>query len=220
MRKIYLFFFIFLAGLISSCEEEVETPSFDPQFEFQPLEIGRFWIYEVDQTIHFGENDSENFLFFLRDRIRTSYFNAEGNLVFVVERSRSEDQVIWAKDLEYTLLIRDLSLLRTINNQTLVTINFPPEVGRIWNGLAYQAEGMDDFEIEILEGDLVRVKQEESDDEVTFRDIRYEVFQKGVGLVEKYAEVVTYCSRNDCLGQQLINGGERIHLRLSDYGKN
>ena len=219
MRNIYLFFFS-LAGLISSCEEEIETPFFDPQFEFQPLEIGLFWIYGVDQTIHFGENDSENFNFFLRDRIRTFYLNAEGNQVFVVERSRSEDQVIWAKDLEYTLLIRDLSLLRTINNQTQVTLNFPPEVGKVWNGLAYQADGKDDFEIEIFDGDLVHVKQEESDDEVTFRDIRYEVFQKGVGLVEKYSEVLTYCSRNDCLGQQLINGGEKIHLRLSEYGKN
>ncbi|GMQ28467.1 hypothetical protein [Algoriphagus confluentis] len=220
MRKIYLIFFISLTGLIFSCEEETEPAFFDPQFDFQPLEIGRFWIYEVEQTIYFGENDAEDFSFFIRDRVRTSYLNAERSLVFVVERSRSADGIFWSKELEYTLQLRDLSLLRTINNQTLVVLNFPPELGKVWNGLAYQAEGLDEFEIEAIDVEQVRVKQEEVDDEVTVRDVRYEVFQKGVGLVEKYSEVLTYCSRNDCLGQQLINGGEKIHLRLSDYGKN
>ena len=220
MRKIYLFFFISLGCLIFSCEEEIEPASFDPQLEFQPLEIGRFWIYEADQTIHFGENDSEDFSFFVRDRIRSTYANAEGNLVYIVERSRSEDQSAWVKELDYTLQIKDLSLLRTVNNQPVVALSFPPEAGKIWNGLAYKAEGMDEFEIESVNSEQARVKQEALDDEVTIRDIRYEVFQKEVGLIEKYSEVVTYCSRNDCLGQQLINGGEKIHLKLIEYGKN
>ncbi|GMQ23991.1 hypothetical protein Aoki45_06730 [Algoriphagus sp. oki45] len=220
MRKIYLFFFISLSCLIFSCEEEIEPASFDPQYEFQPLEIGRFWIYEVEQTIHFGENDSEEFSFFVQDRIRSSYANVEGNLVYVVQRSTSEDQSEWVKELDYTIQIKDLSLLRTVNNQTLVALSFPPEVGKVWNGLAYRAEGSDEFEVETMDSEQVKVKQEELDDEVTIRDLRYEVFQKEVGLIEKYSEVVTYCSRNDCLGQQLINGGEKIHLRLVDYGKN
>jgi hypothetical protein len=61
------------------------------------------------------------------------------------------------------------------------------------------------------------VNQEKFDDKITNRDIRYEVFGKGIGLVEKYDEVITYCSRNNCLGQQLINGGRKTHLKLVGY---
>jgi hypothetical protein len=66
---------------------------------------------------------------------------------------------------------------------------------------------------------ILRVNQEESDDEITYRDIRYEVFEKGVGMIEKYDEVLTYCSRNECLGDKLIDSGSEVHMKLVEYGK-
>ncbi|MFT4859889.1 MAG: hypothetical protein ACI8SN_001824, partial [Algoriphagus sp.] len=72
----------------------------------------------------------------------------------------------------------------------------------------------------VLESNVIRVLQEESDDLITFRDNRYEIYGKGIGLLEKYDEVLTYCSRNDCLGNQLINSGRKIKMELIDYGKN
>ncbi|MEB2775412.1 hypothetical protein SYJ56_08840 [Algoriphagus sp. D3-2-R+10] len=214
-RSLILFI---LFALSTSCDREIEEGQVDFGYDFQPLEIGLFWIYEVDQTTYFGENDAEQELFFYKDRIRTFYTNAEGEQVFIVQRSKSSDQTDWNNTIEYTLLKRNRSLVRTIENQALVTLVFPAIDGEIWDGNAYRGEPEDDFEL-IKSGNSIRINQEESDDEVTYRDVRYEVYELGVGLVEKYDEVLTYCSRNDCLGDMLIDSGFKVHMKLTDYGK-
>jgi hypothetical protein len=220
---------IALVMLFAACDQEKEIPILELEKDFQPLEIGDFWIYEVDETIYFGENDSEEDQFFIRDRVRTSYLNAENEVTYVLERSKSSDRRNWNPALEYTMIHRDRLLIRTINNVPIVPLVFPPAIGKVWNGRAYQVGGNDEFEIEQAEPatfpgfeavERVRINQENSDDEITARDIRYEVFGKGVGLLEKYDEVLTYCSRNNCLGQQLITSGSKTHLKLLEYGSN
>ncbi|GAA0877134.1 hypothetical protein GCM10009119_01020 [Algoriphagus jejuensis] len=214
--------------LLSSCSEKIESPNLDLEHDYQPLVIGNFWIYQVDETIHYGENDSETSRYYFMDRIRGTYVNAENEITFIVARSKSPDKVAWTPELEYTMIYRDKILLRTIYNMPIAALVFPPEAGRIWNGKSYQAEGDDDFEIDLSGADsipgfegisAVRVIQEDLDDRVTVRDIRYEVFGKGVGLLESHSEVLTYCSRNDCLGDQLISSGSETNLKLVEYGK-
>lgn len=220
---------LMLLLLFIACNQEKEQATLDLEQDYQPLQVGNFWIYEVDETIYFGENDSESEQFFYRDRVRTSYLNAENQFTFIVERSKSYNRQNWNFELEYTMIHRDRLLLRTINNKSVSVLVFPPTIGRIWNGKAFQAEGNDEFEIQQVgqstvpgfEGiPVLRVQQEDLDDQITIRDIRYEIFGKGVGLLEKYDEVITYCSRNDCLGQKLINGGSKTHLKLLDYDTN
>jgi hypothetical protein len=229
MRKCLPLIFILFILIFSGCEEEIAPSSLDLEQDYQPLGIGYFWIYEVDETIYFGENDSETSQFFYKDRIRSSYLNEEKEIVFIVERTKSTDQTSWVKELEYTMTYRDNTLIRTLNNKSLIALVFPPDEGKIWNGKSYQAEGDDDFEIDLVgpssvpgfeNFNSVRVNQENLDDKITIRDIRYEIFGEGVGLLEKYDEVVTYCSRNDCLGDQLIDGGSKTQLVLVEYGTN
>ena len=225
-KRLPLIFILFLL-IFSGCEEEIEPTDLDLEQDYQPLGIGYFWIYKVDQTLYFGENDSETSQFFYKDRIRSSYLNEEREIVFIAERSKSTDQTSWIKELEYTMTYRNNTLIRTINNEAVIALVFPPEEGKIWNGKSYQAEGDDDFEIDLVGSSTVpgfentssvRVNQENLDDKITIRDIRYESFGKGVGLMEKYDEVVTYCSRNDCLGDQLIDGGSKTQMTLVEYG--
>jgi hypothetical protein len=219
--------FMMITLIFSGCEEEREVPQLDFELDFQPLAIGNTWIYSVDETIYFGENDSETSAYFYRDSIRSSFLNAEREVVYIVDRSRSTNRVTWSKELDYTLILRDNSIVRTVANESLVSLVFPPKQGLTWNGRRYQAQGDDDFEIDLVGASAaipglggsstIRVNQEKFDDKITLRDIRYEVFGKGIGLVEKYDEVITYCSRNNCLGQQLINGGRKTHLKLVGY---
>lgn len=226
MRSYLHVFLFFCFVTLTSCEEEIEPIQVANEIDFQPLVLGNFWIYEVDETIYFGENDAESSKFFYRDRVRSSYVNAEREIVFIVERSKSTDRKIWSKVLEYTLQIKDNALVRTVNNQAVVTLNFPLELGKKWNGNAYRAFEADEFEIDSIatetpEGktriQVARVNQEELDDKITQRDIRYEIYECGIGLLEKYDEVLTYCSRNNCLGLEVINGGFRIKMKLVEY---
>ncbi len=210
--------FFFALLFLSSCEREIEEAQVDLGYDFQPLAVGLFWTYAIDQITYFGENDSEEEQFFLKDQIRSFYINEEGEQVFIVQRQKSTNGLLWNRVLEYTLIQRENSLIRTIDNQALVTLVFPPKNGISWDGNIYRNDVEDDFEL-INSGNSIRVNQEDSDDKVTYRDIRYEVYDKEVGLVEKYDEVLTYCSRNDCLGDMLIDSGSKIQMKLTDYGK-
>lgn len=215
--------------LLSACDRKVEDSIVDFEFDFQPLQKGLFWIYSVDETRYFGENDSENSLFFYRDLIRDFYLNAANEQVFIVTRSQSLDQTSWTVVKEYTLILRGHTLVKTIDNQPVVALIFPPELGKSWDGNRYSNEIYDEFLIDQdFDGNfpdspatkLVKVLQEASDDLITFRDNRYEVYGKGIGLIEKYDEVLSYCARNDCLGNQLITSGYKIRMELIAHGKN
>ncbi|EAZ83138.2 hypothetical protein ALPR1_12995 [Algoriphagus machipongonensis] len=196
-----------------------ETP-FELGLEYQPLSIGEFWIYSVDETQYLGENDSEEDSYFYKDLIRSTYLDEGNELVYIVERSKSYDQENWSIEKDYTLKVRNNTLIRTINNQPVVVLVFPPKSGTLWDGNSYRESDEDDFEIIELDNAAgsLRVLQSMEDDLVTYRDNRYEVFQKGVGLVEEFKEVLTYCSRNDCLGDQLIDSGSKVHLILTEHG--
>lgn len=219
MRR-YFQLFLLAFFTLSACEEKFEPIGGQTEAELQPLAIGNFWIYSVDQTIHFGENDFETEQFFYRDRIRSFYLNAETEPVYIVERAKSYDRVSWLTELEYTLQQKDNLIIRTVQNQPVVILNLPAFEGKKWDGNSFRAAQEDEFEVEIASEDQIRVLQEDLDDKITIRDIRFEIFQKEVGLIEKFEDVITYCSRNDCLGQELIDGGYRVHLTLIEYGKN
>lgn len=209
-----------------SCEER-ESPITDFGQDYQPLRVGLFWVYEVSETIIFGEGDAEENEYFIRDLIEYSYINAEGEEVFVVKRERSDDQEFWLGEGNYSLLVRRNTLVKQFENQITVPLVFPPDVGRTWDAMTYNASSTDMYEID-FSGNVtigeqtfqrsVRVLQEEEDDEITFRNNRYEVYVRGVGLVEQFQEVFTYCSRNDCLGEMILNSGRKAHFRILVYG--
>ena len=206
-----IFSFLILFSFFS-CERELEEPI--------SLRIGSQWEYEVSQTIYFGENDSEDSNFFYRDRIRTVFVNDAKEQVFIIQRSKSEDRSNWVKEKDYTLLVREGNIVRTIDNQPIVILIESIRDGATWDGNKYRSQNSDEFvakRVGDTSSEIFQIEQEDSDDQITFRDIRYESYEKGIGMVELYYEVLTYCSRNDCLGEQLIDSGSKIHMKLLNY---
>lgn len=214
-----IFSFLILFSFFS-CERELEEPMKTVGLDYISLRIGSQWEYEVSQTIYFGENDSEDSNFFYRDRIRTVFVNDAKEQVFIIQRSKSEDRSNWVKEKDYTLLVREGNIVRTIDNQPIVILIESIRDGATWDGNKYRSQNSDEFVAKIVGGtssEQFLIEQENSDDQITFRDIRYESYEKGIGMVELYYEVLTYCSRNDCLGEQLIDSGSKIHMKLLNY---
>jgi hypothetical protein len=227
MLKVHPLYFLSFIAFLFSCAE-TESPISDFELDYQPLEVGLYWEYAVNETIVFGESDEESSSYFLKDRIISSYFNVENELVFVLAREKSTNGTDWEIIGNYLMQNRNLTLVRTFENKKTVNLVFPPELDKTWDAQIFNSGDPDEYEISFL-GNIevgeqafsqsLKVLQEEEDDEITFRDNRYEVFAKGIGLVEQYYEVFTYCSRNDCLGQLLVDSGRFTHLKIIEYGK-
>lgn len=219
-KGVILFFLLF------SCSK-LEEAAIDPGLDYQPLKVGYFWEYQVEETFYFGESDAEATSFFYRDEITSRYTNHSGEQVFMIKRQKSSDQQNWQQEKAFSYRLSNGTLIRNMDNESTALFVFPPANGLEWDSNIYNTLPEDMYVMEIMNkhsiGDLeytsaVKVMQNEEDDRITFRDRRYEVFVKGTGLVESYYEVLTYCSRNDCLGDQIIDSGRYTHLKLITNG--
>ncbi|NHE58779.1 hypothetical protein [Cyclobacterium plantarum] len=190
--------------------------------------MGNFWEYRVAETVYFGENDSESKTFYFRDEMVGQYLNAENELVYKIQRQSSTDRNNWTNERVYTLSFSQNRIIRHYNNLQEIVLVYPLGIGMEWDGNAlnnvpnqtFSVERLGDYILENLSfPETVTVRQSEEDDLITIRDNRYEVFAKDIGLVESYHEVFRYCSRNDCLGEQIIQEGRFTHLKLIDYGQ-
>ncbi|MCH7403232.1 hypothetical protein ACFOUP_09120 [Belliella kenyensis] len=224
----YLVQFLCVCLFFLGCRE-VEQPNYDIGLDFQPLEEGLFWEYEVDERIVFGENDEETNSYFIKDRVDYTFINDEGVEVFVILRSKGNTRNDYEGVGNYALFVRNRALIRMEQNERVVKFPFPPRQGSQWDAKIYSSNPSEIFQIDLLGSyDLnnvtysqaARVLQEDDDDLITSRDIRYEVFAKGIGMIEYYSEVISYCTRNDCLGQQIEESGSMIHMKIINYGKN
>ncbi|QDH80403.1 hypothetical protein FKX85_15690 [Echinicola soli] len=224
MRK-FLHYFLFI--VITGCQSDGTAPT-ELGHDYMPLQVSRFWVYAVEETVYFGEGDSETSTFYYRDIIADSYIDEEGVLVYRVIREKSDDQSTWLDHSVYTLQVKKSALLRSSENITTVPLVFPPSVQKSWDSNVYNSQAEDLYSSEQtgayeVNGNtyqaVVKVLQEKEDDQITIRDNRYEIYAKGVGLVEQYSENLTYCSRNDCLGEQIIENGRLSHLKLINNGQ-
>jgi len=223
----FLLLIILISISICSCQKIEDVP-LDSGLDFQPLEIGLRWVYEVNETIYFGENDSETGRFFYRDHVIESFANEMGNRTFIIQRTRSSDRTDWRSHMTYTMRIDNGFLLRNMDNEVLAPLQLPPQANRTWDGNLFNIHGEDLFSVEFINrhpvgqlvfNNVVKVNQESEDDLITLRDNRFEIFAKSVGMVEHYYEVFSYCSRNDCLGEQRIESGRLTHIKLLSYDK-
>ena len=146
--------------------------------------------------------------------------------MFLIVREKSDDQHTWRPEQTFTYKISNSALIRYQENRHLVPLVFPPTPGKRWDANIFNSSSEEYYQLQILAQyhlddfefrDVAKVVQQADDDRITLRDNRYEVYAKEIGLVESYYEVLNYCSRNDCLGQQIIESGRFTHLKLIQY---
>ncbi len=212
--------------IFQNCQLERETPN-PLVSDYQPLQIGLFWLYEVAEKEYFGEGDSEEKHYYARDRIVSQYLNEEGDPVFIINREISPDRVEWQNVMAYSYTFSRGRLIRNVQNSVSIALVYPPSPQFHWDGNGKNSLDPEFFTIShmgpyVLDnrnfGEVVKVVQSEEDDKITFRDNRFEVFALNIGMIESYQEVFTYCSRSECLGEQIIQSGRFIHLKLLTHG--
>ena len=226
MRKIVAGLLTLLLIPIVSCQEEREKPELITS-TYLPLNLGQYWTYEVVEKEYFGENDFEDRQYYCRDRITGQYVNEFNELVHVVTRERSENLQVWENELAYTLKFSRNRIIRTLNNEPLISLVYPVQVFQQWDANGMNARDSERFTIEEISqyvvgnrafGSAAFVRHAEEDDLITLRDNRYEVYAEGVGMVESFNEVFSYCSRSDCLGEQIIQSGRFNQMKLIANG--
>ncbi len=228
-------FFGLMFGALA-CAEQIEvTEPINMDTDFYPLVFGSYRDYTVTERIYFTRTDIETRVYQIREEIGQEFQNLQGGKSYELKRySRTGANEEWKLDSLWISRIDTSPTFRCVqieNNVPFIKLVFPVALGKSWDGNALNSHLAESYKItEIVDNyslpqgslslpNCVVVLQQEDDDKITIRDIRYEVYSANIGMVHRYNETLKYCSRPECLGQEIVESGRFIEMSLIEYGQ-
>ena len=208
LRYLSLLFVISLIHI--ACEPEILVlPEDTFGYEYYPLELGKYWIYQVDSLIVLNENDphfkSESFV---KEQITNLFENEQGDTCYVLSRFVGPAQEGPYKLTDTWKIERtNSSLLRIEENLKFVKLVFPINVGQPWDGNLFdqqtdifvaqnQVAVYLEWEYEVLNNsasisindslynNVVRIQQANYDSGLELRNAN-EWYAPGIGLIKR-----------------------------------
>jgi len=229
-----LLLFVGLFGLtFHACQDEIDERSLSGfEQDFYPLEVGKYWEYQMDSVIYsIGGSIVDSTTSFIREEIVDTYVDATGDTIARFDKSWKRNIAdSWEVQKAFTATISGNQVIRTEDNLRLIKLVLPPSVGSSWDSNAF----IDPFQDIRVGGELVKVYKDWNDVEIKEREAAVslngnnyddlvtvfttansiielrevkEQYAKGVGLVAaKYMILDTQC--NGC-GDDWIEKAEQ-----------
>jgi hypothetical protein len=226
-QKCISFFVLGLMALVFGCTDDVVQPSADSVgAAYFPLEVGRFYVYDVEETIYnlTGANPST---YQLRETVFDSFPNLAGGTTFKIIREKNTGDG-WRSDLVWTATKSPSKVVVLENNATIIKMVFPLKNGLTWDGNSLNATFKSDFTAEFVSepfavgtkiyDNVLKIAIADVPENLTGVDQKYEYYHAGIGLISKDFKTLRYCTRN-CASSLQIEGGLVLKQNLVEYGK-
>jgi hypothetical protein len=225
-----LFFCCLLGWALLSCSNEEDTMVLLQDHEYLPLQVGAYQVYDVTETTYTGGPSGVTQTYELRTEVVDSFPNTDGFYsyqIFRYKRPSATDE--WTYSETWTATFTNREAIMQEGNVSFVKLDLPIVRNAKWNGNLYNTLGEDEYMFASMPSsfvagvlpfdDVLEVVQNDDVDNIVGNDIRKEFYARGVGLIQKNYEVITYCTVGDCLGQQQIESGVIRTQIIKEYGK-
>ncbi len=212
-----------------ACGKDDFSP-IDAGRDYFPLQKGLYQIYNIDSTGYSQTSQPVNRQYQIMVEVTDSFPSSGPSYTYVLSRSiRASEAALWRNLDTWSVKIVNGEAIVSEGNTPYVKLFFPVETGNSWDGNKFNTLGQDDYDlIDVnkpftLEHGIIfeltlTVQQELNDDPIVFQDIRKEVYARGVGLIHKEINQLTYCTDDSCLGQQIIESGILYKQEIIEYG--
>ncbi len=218
---------LLLLATTFSCNETKEVNLSTLGYDFYPIELGQYRIYDVEE-IRFDLIGFDTSIFQLRETIFDSIVSNDRINYLIRRDKRNTSNDPWVSDSVWQVSRTASFLSITENNIPFMKLVFPVSMGQEWDGnslnvkseLIYEYQPVDQTFIDSLSAnDHIRVVIEDIQENVTGVDLRNEVFVRGIGLVEKNYLTQTKCTSSGC-GEDLgeVDSGRSLKQRLIEIG--
>jgi len=199
-------------------------------FDFFPLQVGDFRVYEVEEitkTFLFGFDTAR---FQLKESLVDSFPGLGGDIIYLLHRSkRLSANDAWNLDSVWTARRNQSQAVIVESNVPYIKMVFPIDENKIWDGNKLNSADNDAYEmlnlftsfdtgLEVFEETLT-VIQNEKLDSIDILDFRKEVYGLNIGLIYKSSSYLEFCDDIDCLGLKEIEQGRILKQTIIDYGK-
>lgn len=209
---------LFLLFLCSACSKSTfEESNLEMGYEYFPLEIGKYRIYQLDSTLYDTTGtgiEITNLSSQIREEIIDTLIDNEGRLNYQIERSwRRDNSQAWQL-LDIWLTNRgENSAERIEENFRFIKMVFPVSEGRAWNGNAFVDESTNvsvagetieifkNWSSEIIEvgitkvidantfPDVVEISHADSENFIELRSSK-EFYAKDIGLISREMRIL------------------------------
>lgn len=198
--------------------------------DYFPVETGMYRIFDVEETRYALGMAPEVVRYELMAVVVDSFPSDDDRITFVIHRStRADDTKAWEPLNTWSVRSDEERVVVSEGNVPFVKLVFPLAAKAHWDGNAFNTLGPDEYLItsvdQIAEVNgttfehTVTVEQERNLDAVVFRDVRTEMYARGVGLIYRESIQLEYCTDDSCLGQQKVEQGLARKITIKEYGK-
>jgi hypothetical protein len=220
--------FLALCALFTGCGDDGSVPR-DAGYAYFPLKKGIFQVYSVNEIHYTAIALPDTSDYELMMEVADSFPGPEGYTYVIVRSRRSAASDPWTMLDTWSARKTDTRVIVSEGNTPFVKIIFPPSPGTRWNGNVFNTLGDDEYELKdpdrpaevngMTFEKTLTVEQEQNEDLIVFNDQRSEIYARDVGLIYRDIRQLSYCTEDACLGQQKIDNGIEIKLRIKEYGK-
>jgi len=231
-----LFFLLLITvSFFPACKEKADDFKVDFGFEYFPLSVGKFIVYEVDSIIFnpTGATRVDSSKTFFKEEVVDTLLDNEGNVLFKIERfERKSDTLPWQISKVMTASLQDNKAIRTEDNLRFIKMVFPVEQNKSWNGNVFfdpgliiniagetiemfkgwsyrmDAVGVSEVIGDLAFDDLTTVSMADVENLIELRRAT-EKYAKGIGLVYRELWILDTQCIEQCAGQSWIEKAEK-----------
>lgn len=231
-RSFFLIYVVLLGLLVEACSsEEAEGLLQLKDHEYMPLRKGLYHIYDVSETVYVNGPEGEVNRYQLKTSITDSVPGINGYYKYIITRNtRANAAEAWRPADTWSVTFNQREAIVQEGNISFVKLALPLAANRTWNGNLYNNLGEDTYSIGFFAQaaaagtfnftDALEVIQSDEQDPIVGNDVRKEIYVRGVGLVKRSEQIITYCSNSAaCIGKQIIESGVVKEMVLTAYGQ-
>lgn len=217
---------IIVGALFWQCSETKEYSPEEFGTDYFPLQIGTYRIYQVDGAIKNFADDSIGFSYLLKECVIDSFQNLESGISYIIDRQKKyNENDPWETDSIWTARIDAQTAVRVEHNVPVVSLTFPLEEHKTWDGNKLNGKHVDEFEMINVGASFsgsfesfkptVTVIQEYFPDPIVNYISRKEVFCKNKGLIYKENIILNYKEG----GLEIVETSLIYFQHLIEYGE-
>ncbi|WP_155297361.1 hypothetical protein [Spirosoma aerolatum] len=210
-----------------ACQPADNIPKDDSQYV--PIEVGRYWVYEVRQETYSLSAAPVLRTYFLKETIGERLSSQSDKTYKLVRYKRNRPTDAWKPDSIWTVQQWPNRLIRTENSIAFIKLFFPIATSTTWNPNEYNSRSASIFLYEqvgkaYVAGaksylNTIQVASRQNDSTAISLNRYIDVYAYQIGLIFNESTVLAYCqSSPDCIGKGQIAYGYRRKQTLIETG--
>ncbi|ADB37698.1 hypothetical protein [Spirosoma linguale] len=226
--RLYILLLVLLIAT-GGCRRGTDAPGI-PEYDFMPLEAGRYRIYDVQETQYARNTLPLQHSYRLKETVGPAYTDVSGHRAYRLLRYRqTSNSLSWQPDSIWSVRLVNNEVIRTENGRDFVSLLYPVSNGLRWNGNRYNLWQSEEYEARNV-GQPFSVSGKEFGETVTViasndstligQTKRVDIYAHQIGMIYKERTYLQFCTDTPaCLGKNQIEYGIRQIYRIQTYGK-